>query len=308
MQTGFQELRGAEAILQECGESISLTPHGYPCFRDVDTVAQSVRGTDMSADFVIVTRGEQANRNGCLVQIVPGEGGDGLLLQNFQRNPVVLLNHGEQFALPLGLSSTPVLEAKRATARVTFSQVLPEAQQVFALLDEGTLKTASISYLPHKARLHAFKRPSVNEAAAEVMDFRSSRVVDFISNDLLEWSIVTIPADPGAVRRFLELGRIRGEKLTNPIRQSLAPHAEEPRAVLGWSRERDALLQRIARLEQSVGAGLPAASPTADVALPAKGAPLPLSRIVGDTIRASIAPLHQRVDVAMRKLGRRAGR
>jgi phage head maturation protease len=292
MDPETQELAGVEAILQECGEDLTLTRHGYPCFRDTDTVAQSVSGTDMSAEFVIVTRGKDANRNGCMVQIVAGDGGDGLILDNYNKNPVVLLNHGEHFALPLGLSSTPILEAKKATARVTFSQVLPEAAQVFALLDEGILKTASISYLPLKAKMAKIKRKETDE---DVMDFRGDRCIDFITNDLLEWSIVTIPADPGAVRRFLELGKVRGEKLTNPIRQSLAPHAEEAKAWSGWTKERDALLERITKLEQQ------AAKPE-EIVLPAKAAPVPLSKIVSDAVKAGVAPLNKRLEDAMKRV------
>lgn len=300
----MRELTGVSEILQECGGAgVPVTRGGYPLFQAPGAVSQGVDPKGMTADFCIVTRGPDANRNGCLVQITPGDGGQGLILDNFVQNPVVLLNHGEQFALPIGVSSTPFLAETKATATVRFSQRLPEAMQVFALIDEGLLKTASISYLPLKARVAKVKgpgresagRPAKGDPRASdgVVDFRGDRCIDFISNDLLEWSVVTIPADPGAVRRCLELGNIRGERLTRSIRQSLEPQAEAQRAFAGWTRGRDALASRLAGRSGTAAA------------LPAKGAPLPLSRIVAEAIAPHLVPIVQRMEQAERLIPRR---
>ena len=38
--------------------------------------------------------------------------------------------------------------------------------------------------------------------------------LDYTESDLLEWSVVSIPADPGAVRRCLDRGHVNGEAIT----------------------------------------------------------------------------------------------
>lgn len=306
MDPETQDLSGASDILEAGGDSISLTRHGYPFHRCDDAVKQAVNPNDMTADFVIVTRSKGSNRNGCMVQITPGDAGGGILLDSYKSNPVVLLNHGQDFALPIGVSSIPVLAEKKATATVTFSQRLPEAMQIFGLIDEGVLRTASISYLPLKARMQSLKRKK-SDSEAEI-EFSGDRCIDFTESDLLEWSVVTIPADPGAVRRFLELGRIREEKITQAIRQSLAPHAEEAKAWSGWTKERDALLARIEKLEQSANKPEVIAPPVKEIATPslsAKAAPLPLSKIIADAMAPHVTPLVQRMEKAERMIPRK---
>lgn len=300
MEPEHQDVSGAAEIIEASGDSISLTRHGYPFFRCDDAISQGVNPNDMTADFVIVTRGKGSNRNGCMVQITPGDAGGGILLDSYQKNPVVLLNHGEQFALPIGVSSVPVLAEKKATAQVKFSQRLPEAVQVFALVDEGLLRTSSISYLPLKARMQSLKRKKADEAEIE---FVGGQCVDFTESDLLEWSVVTIPADPGAVRRCLELGKIRDERLTQAIRQSLAPHAEEAKAWAGWTKERDEMLQRISTLETQLKAK-PVEMPKAP-AIAAKAAPLPISKIIAEAMAPHVTPLVQRMENAERLIPKR---
>lgn len=315
MDPETQDLNGASDILAAGGDTISLTRGGYPFFRSDDAVKQAVNPNDMTADFVIVTRGKGSNRNGCMVQITPGDAGGGILLDSFNKNPVVLLNHGEDFALPLGVSSVPVLAEKKATATVRFSQRLPEAAQVFALIDEGVLRTSSISYLPLKARMQSLKRKKSDDDAE--MDFTGDRCIDFTESDLLEWSIVTIPADPGAVRRFLELGKIREEKITQAIRQSLAPQAEEAKAWSGWTKERDSLLERISKLEQgNVKAKVEEFAKECEAydrreqdkkptSLSAKAAPVPLSKIIADAMAPHVVGLTQRLEKSERLIPRR---
>lgn len=302
MEPETQDLSGASDIIQAGGDSISLTRGGYPFFRTDDAVKQAVNPNDMTADFVIVTRSKGSNRNGCMVQITPGDAGGGIILDSYQKNPVVLLNHGEQFSLPIGVSSVPVLAEKKATATVKFSQRLPEAAQVFALIDEGVLRTASISYLPLKARMQSLKRKK-SESEAEI-EFEGDRCIDFTESDLLEWSVVTIPADPGAVRRFLELGKIRDEKITQAIRQSLAPQAEEAKALMGWTKERDALLERIMKLEQAATQPAVIVPPAIEqkpvASLAAKAAPVPLSKIIADAMAPHVVGLTQRLEKSER--------
>jgi hypothetical protein len=142
-----EELRGPD-ILQAAHVS-ELLPTGYPSYRSSETVLQKVSPGEMSATFVILTRQKAPNRHGNIVQIVAGDRGEGLLLEHYQLNPIILFDHGINMALPIGTSESPAGDLKvtlgksKAIATAYFSQSLPEASTIFALIDEGILRTAS---------------------------------------------------------------------------------------------------------------------------------------------------------------------
>lgn len=229
-----QILDSHEDILNALADDDStLLPNGYPQARCQDAV-QKVDESAMTADFVIVTRKADINRNGHKVQIVESDNGGGLLLDNFQRNPVVLFDHGMTgLPFPIARSTVPELTKFQARAQATFSQSLPEAVQLFALISEGILNAASISFLPFKARIF---KPSREELDEDEIDFRPPVSLDMLTNDLLEWSAVVVPADPGAIRKFLDRGHVNGERLTQNIYQALRKKTPEPAAQSpGWT-------------------------------------------------------------------------
>lgn len=222
-------IEGSDAILQSL-DADDLLANGLPFSRCTDAVQQSIDEASMTADFVIVTRSKSINRNGHMVQIAPDDSGRGLVLDNFERNPIVLWNHGQDAGVfPIARSSVPKLSKSKATATATFSQSNPDAMAIFALIAEGILNTASVSFLPMRARL-AKQRPE--KLGDDEVSFRGPMVFDFIDNDLLEWSIVDVPADPGAVRRHLERGGINECRFSRALSMSLSRVAE-PRVVQG---------------------------------------------------------------------------
>lgn len=269
-------IEGAD-LLDAIQSGCDLSPSGYPCIDSGEVVSDSfdpsewydeavVQGVDassMSAAFVIVTRGKSINRNGHMVQIAPDKDAEGIKLDNYRTNPVVLFDHGFGFPMPIGISEDPKgrntvkLMKNKATAVAYFSQRLPEAVQVFALIDEGILRTSSISFLPERGRL--IKQQSA-ERDGEV-SFEPWQSFDFIESDLLEWSVVGIPADPGAVRKCLDRGQINGERITAPLRQSLVRMAGEapvwsPGANLGTVDEPETVVTPEPSWQQSVASEL----------------------------------------------------
>jgi hypothetical protein len=245
-----QLLESFDAILAKLSEDDEFLAGGYPATRcsDAVVVRDAINETAMTADFVIVTRQKGINRNGHRVLIAPDEelGGKGLVLDNFATNPVVLWNHGfGGVPFPIARSTMPVLSAKRATATAQFSKTLPEAAQIFALIAEGILNTSSISFLPSLARLF---KPESKELDGDMTDFARGYAFDFLTNDLLEWSVVDIPADPGAVRKCLERGSIAGERITQSLRPSLVKMAGD-KPVLGVGADFEALRQKFTALE-----------------------------------------------------------
>jgi hypothetical protein len=228
MEPQLQILEGdalEEAVLQsEC------LANGLPMVRDYGEF-QGLDVKGMFVDFTIVTRGTQLNRHGNKVQIVENEYGGGLKLDSYASNPVVFFDHAlSGLSLPIAKSESPdgkltvKLYQSKADARAYFSQTLPEAAQIFALIDEGILRTASIGFLPQKAVVIK-QKPAKSETTAsgdEILDLARPWVaLDFLESELLEWSIVGVPADPGAVRKCLELGKIGQERITDRLRYSL---------------------------------------------------------------------------------------
>ena len=247
-----EELLSGEDLMQAAAGSPARLPSGYLQTLDSESVVQAaVDAKDMSVPFVIVTRGAGFNRAGNKVQIVPGEYGQGLQSEDYVRNPIVLLDHGMGFSLPIAKSetrdgkSTLNLMATRAEARAYFSQSLPEAVQVFALIDEGILRTASIQFRPVKAIKMRWKPDEAKTTAKgeEIVNFWDLRMqyagmacLDFVESTLLEWSVVSIPADTGAVRKCLDRGTIGTERITQSLVPMLQGMAGEKQVwAPGWT-------------------------------------------------------------------------
>ena len=130
----------------------------------------------------------------------------GVRFDNYRKNPVVLWNHD---ASPKLLAAAPPSggipiaktleighdEEGRIVASFEFNSNDPFAARVENAWNNGFLRAASIHYLPTRI--------------AEVKDARG-RVerVRIEESDLLEWSLLPVPADPDSVRaaaRALEL-------------------------------------------------------------------------------------------------------
>lgn len=232
----LKELIDLEEITDALGEDF-LGPSGYPNSRDNDSVVQTINESAMSAEFIIVTRGQATNRNNTMVHITPQGDFGGMLTENYINNPVVLWNHGYDFSLPIGISESPNGKStvkkfkKRMEATVHFSQVLPEAEMIFALVAEGILRTASIGFLPLIAK--QIKLEAAGRKLTESEEtWSGTRGYDFLESELFEWSVVDVPADPGALRKRLELGQCNGVKLRGPVGRRLKAVAE-PKPVIG---------------------------------------------------------------------------
>ncbi len=224
-------ITGLDDILEDMSEH-QLTHSGYPASFDNDAVTQKISESEMSAEFIIVTRNKATNRNDSMVHILPHENYQGMMLENYVTNPVVLWNHGYDFSLPIGISedragkSTVKLMKKRAEATVYFSQVLPEAEMIFALIAEGILRTASIGFMPQVAK--RIKIEDKRKMDDDTMAWSGGYGFDFLESEMFEWSVVDVPADPGALRKRLELGNCGGVKLRGAMKRSLSRVAEKP--------------------------------------------------------------------------------
>lgn len=108
---------------------------------------------------------------------------DGGRFDNYLRNPVVLWSHDDS-ALPIGRTTRLHYEDGRLRADFEFLPDDPMAERVKRAWDMGFVNAASIRFMP-----------------LEIDTSDTSKPFGVVSEwDLLEWSLVPIPADPDALR------------------------------------------------------------------------------------------------------------
>lgn len=180
---------------------------------DEDNAAPAAITTDggrMTCHVVISTQSQDHSKD-----IVVTAGMD---LSTHRRNPVVLLDHGADLTLPLGLAEDPdrrhtvKLLGDRAEAVTWFSQKLRQAEEVFALIDEGILRGASIGFLPHDYDVLDEVGPSGRNGLL------------LKKTELVEYSHTALPDNREALTIRLEKGRLAGGPISPLIRKALRPH------------------------------------------------------------------------------------
>jgi HK97 family phage prohead protease len=111
----------------------------------------------------------------------------GFDLANYKRNPVVLFAHDYR-SLPVGkaVSISQVGDSLISTVEFVPADISPVAEQCYQLAAQGFMRGASIGFKPIGA-------PKSNELGG----------YDFPKVELLEWSLVPVPAHPDALRRIV---------------------------------------------------------------------------------------------------------
>lgn len=224
VQHELQALDGSDVLSRLASDSPScLTQAGYPFSACQAAHIEAKDPKKMSATFTVVTRGKVPNRHGNMVQIVDGPNGRGMTIEDWSANPVVLFDHGMGLSMPIGTAMKDgelywQASKNKAVSTVFFSQSLPEAAAIYALIDEGILRAASVQFIPTKAMRLAFKADKLPEGV-QSLDYAG---YDFTESQLLEWSVVAIPADPGALKKSLDMGKIAGQKIGAGLKWALA--------------------------------------------------------------------------------------
>ena len=121
----------------------------------------------------------------------------GAELENYMKNPVVLLNHNSWSGKPVGRNMWIKANGNGLIAKTQFAST-PDGRDVFTLYDEGFMKAWSIGFMPKKWE----------DADQNEYGYRRK----YTAWELLEYSAVTIPANPEAVSNMLrtvESGRVR---------------------------------------------------------------------------------------------------
>ena len=139
--------------------------------------------SDGSRRVRFVASDETVDRYGDIIRA------SGWQLENFRKNPVLLFGH-QSGQLPVGKVDPIAVEGTRLIAHAEFT---PEgmsgfADTVWAMVDQGFVQAASVGFLPLATPNPIF------DADKHLTGF------EFIAQELLELSIVTVPANPNALQ------------------------------------------------------------------------------------------------------------
>jgi HK97 family phage prohead protease len=124
-------------------------------------------------------------------------------LKNFKKNPVLLWQHDTQSIPPIGTVSRAIKgkskgdsKALLADAKFEDAETHPFADTVFKLVKNKTVRAVSVGFLPQKS-----SRPESEEERAKlgIGEFG----VLFEKQELLELSVVSVPANPSAVQQSI---------------------------------------------------------------------------------------------------------
>ena len=118
-------------------------------------------------------------------------------LDDYLLNPVVLWAHNRTAFPPIGLCEWLDVQPGRIVAQTRFAKGVPFAEDVFRLYEQGVLRGWSIGFVPRKAH----RRPGKPTGL---------RVEEW---DLLEYSAVPIPENPGALTVAVQKGLVRDPSL-----------------------------------------------------------------------------------------------
>lgn len=163
-------------------------------------------------------------------------------LANFAKNPRVFFAHRSN-DLPIGSARD---EDGAVTVRVEDSQIIStchyhgataESNIIFALVKNKELQSTSIGFVPVVASViednEGDDLPRETEEGEDLLYLGGGWLpLRFLEWDMIEWSIVPVPANPDcvdAITSHLSKGHVGGEKLTPTIRKALEPFALKAR-------------------------------------------------------------------------------
>lgn len=174
-------------VAGETPEQIFIGADGNVCAKLVGPQAEvaGVSDTERKIDFVIST--ESVDRYTDVVRL------GGWNIKEYLRNPVVLWGHDD--SVP-AIGRSPQVDirngALRATAEFATREIYPLADTIYQLVKNKFLGAASVGFIPLKAKA----------ASGGERPFG----LDIIEQELLEWSVVNIPANPDCLTQARSFG------------------------------------------------------------------------------------------------------
>lgn len=202
-------------------------------FADPDSRLTSTDDSKMSATFVITTTSR--DRDGDVVLPL----GCKETIDNYRHNPRVFFGH-QSIPLPIGSARTPdgELSVKIVEEKVIstcyFHGKTPESNTIYGLVSERQLEAASIGFAPLRAE-RLSERSQMGKAHDSGHKGQAGWL--FLQWDMLEWSIVGVPANSEAIAIGLGKKKLYGEKISPVFAALLKPYAAPLRKMVrgGWA-------------------------------------------------------------------------
>jgi len=180
---------------------VLLTHEDKPLVLPAEGVIEAHKAGELAAIYKLsVGRLNSEGRLGraVITSLVEDRDGDvvvpsGAITENYEKNPVVLLNHNHG-GLPIGRTSKLERQKKKIVAEWEFARAdeNPLAEYAYKLWAGGFLNATSIGFLPREII-------TADEADGKFGGIRFSGLA-FPEWELLEFSVVTVPANQEALR------------------------------------------------------------------------------------------------------------
>lgn len=193
--------------------------------RDYEGAVIERAANDASArTATFVASDETVDRYGDIIRV------SGWQLDNFRKNATLLYGH-QSDSLPLGRVPMVGVEGKRLIAHVEFNDagVSSFCDAAWAMLQSGALNAVSVGFLPL-----APPAPIINSDGQWTG-------YEYLAQDLLELSVVTVPANPNAIQIAKSFG------LTPNDMRRLFSLPGLPPSIDGAARLRTLTLSRLGR-------------------------------------------------------------
>jgi HK97 family phage prohead protease len=171
----------------------------------------------------------------------------GWFFGNYEKNPIVLFNHeyGEVAGSPPSQGRTLMIERYEHGLRAVteFHRKTRFNEELYSLYKDGFMSTTSVGFWP-------MDKPEERETKA------GGHGLFFKKQDLLEWSLVAVPANAEAYQEAMKKGIVR-PRTAEYLSALLAPHADR-QGDLAHGESRHKAAQEQERLDDA-GRGLTAA-------------------------------------------------
>lgn len=158
--------------------------------------------------------------------IITPEGWD---FRNYDANPAVLWNHGRDGRLPIGRTSEHRFDGRKLLASALMDEKDAFAMEIHGKVQRGFLSATSVRWHPLEWEFQNTKK--AKQEAGVAVDERSGgpeEILVFLRQELLEWSLVQVGADPGAIVGRSDGSALSPEKLRELMSGS-APVRPDPR-------------------------------------------------------------------------------
>lgn len=115
-------------------------------------------------------------------------------LKMYKKNPVVLWAH-DGFSPPIGQATAIRRDGSQLVSTVRFSEENPMGDLVWRMVQAKELRASSVGFRPTKFNF-----------VGETDDEERRGGIDFLKQELLEWSVVPVPANPRAIVQLHGIG------------------------------------------------------------------------------------------------------